>query len=137
MFVFLCRTQGPWVNPEADDVGVYLAGVYGGLIEEGHYAWYCMFYALQLGLLAGMLSVLAAFFSLYITNKVTVFALPVLIYQILLESSGSGKFTVYAFCAYNKYFARDWQCLLSLFLVSMGFVTILAWGIFKKLRTRM
>jgi hypothetical protein len=137
VFVFLCRTQGPWVNPEADDVGVYLAGVYGGLIEEGHYAWYCMFYALQLGLLAGMLSVLAAFFSLYITNKVTVFALPVLIYQILLESSGSGKFTVYAFCAYNKYFARDWQCLLSLFLVSMGFVTILAWGIFKKLRTRM
>lgn len=137
VFVFLCRTEGTWVGQELDDVEVLLAGVYGCLIEDGHYAWYCMFYALQLGLLAGIFSVLAAFFSLFITNKMTVFALPVLIYQILLESSGPGKFTVYAFCSYNKYFARDWQCLLSLFLASIGFVSILAWGIFRKLRTRM
>ncbi len=133
LFVLLCRIQGPWVGPDMGGIG----GTYEGLIESGHYIWYCAFYALQLGLLGGILSVLAALFSLYITNKGMVFVLPVLIYQILGEAAGSGKFSVYAFCAYNSLFDKDWQNLLCLVLVSAGFISVMACGIYRKLRTRM
>ena len=36
---------------------------------------------------------------MYITNKVMVFALPVLIYKILIDVSGTGKYTVFVFRA--------------------------------------
>ncbi len=133
LFVSLCRIQGPWTGPDMGGMG----GTYEGLIKSGHYIWYCVFYALQLGLLSGILSVLAALFSLYITNKGMVFVLPVLIYQILGEMAGPGKFTVYAFCAYNRLFDKDWQNLLFLILVSAGFISVMACGIYRKLRTRM
>ena len=136
LFVFLCRIQGPWVSEGLYDLGPSLAGVYAGLIKSGHYAWYCAFYALQLGLLAGILSVLSTLVSLYITNRVMVFALPVLAYQILLESAGPGMYSVFMFRAFNKPFREDWQCLLFLSAVSAGIVSALAWGIFRKLQAR-
>ncbi len=134
VFVSLCRFQGPWMGPA---IGGIEGTVYAGLIAKGHYMLYCMCYVLQLGFLAGILSVLSALFSLYITNKAMVFVLPVLIYQILGEAAGEGKFTVYAFCAYNRLFDRDWQNMLCLVLVSIGIVSFLGWGIYRKLRTRM
>ncbi|MCI9123071.1 MAG: hypothetical protein HFH35_03165 [Eubacterium sp.] len=133
IFVCLCKIQGPWTGPAMGGMG----GTYEGLIERGHYVWYCVFYTLQLGLLAGILSVLSALFSLYITNKAMVFVLPVLIYQILGEAADSGTFTVYAFYAYNRLFEKDWQNLLCLVFVSIGFVSVIACGIYRKLKTRM
>lgn len=135
LFVAYCRTQGPWVNEE--DIGPYVNGVYESLVESGHYGWYCAFYALQLGFLAAILSVLSAFFSLYITNKVTVFILPVVIYKVVLDKTGSGMYTVLVFRAYNKPFEEEWQCLLFVFAVSAVLVAALAWGIFRKLKARM
>lgn len=135
LFVAYCRTQGPWANGE--DLGPYVNGVYERLVESGHYGWYCAFYALQLGFLAGILSVLSALFSLYITNKVTVFALPVLIYKVVLDKTGSGMYTVLVFRAYNKPFEKEWQCLLFVFAISAAFVAAFAWGIYRKLKARM
>ena len=86
--------------------------------------------------LAGILSVLSTLVSLYITNRVMVFALPVLAYQILLESAGPGMYSVFMFRAFNKPFREDWQCLLFLSAVSAGIVSALAGGIFKKLQAR-
>lgn len=137
MFILVYRTQGPWVDLELNDMKIYMVGVYSGLLKEGHYILYCIFYALQLGFLAGILSVFAAFLSLYITNKMTVLVLPVLIYQILLECAGSGMFTVFIFRAYNKPLDQDWKCLLFVFMLSIVLVAVLTMGIYKKIKTRM
>lgn len=137
IFILLYRTQGPWMDLEIENIEQYTAGVYSGFVRDGHYVLYCIFFALQLGLLAGVLSVFAAFLSLYITNKVTVLVLPVLVYQILLECAGPGMFTVFIFRAYNKPFSQDWQCLLFVISLSIGLVAILTVGIYKKLKTRM
>lgn len=92
---------------------------------------------MQLGFLAAILSVLSAFFSLYITNKVTVFILPVVIYKVVLDKTDPGMYTVLVFRAYNKPFEEEWQCLLFVFAVSAVLVAALAWGIFRKLKARM
>ncbi len=135
LFVLLCRIQGPWEN-EFDN-GVF--GVYAQLAERGHYVWYCTFCALQLGLLASMLSVLSAFFSLFITNRVLVLILPVLIYEILEELSGTGfqYDTIRVFHSYYQPFDQPWQCLLLLFAISAGTAAVLAVGIYRKLSARM
>ncbi len=132
LFVCFCRARGPWVSEY--DIGVI--AMYKGLVEGGHYALYCACYALQLGLLAGLLSVLSAFLSLYFTNKVTVFALPVLLCELLEEVDFGMYNTVLLFRAYNKLFAKDWQCLLFLVTISVGVTAVLAVGIFRKLKTR-
>lgn len=137
LFLGIYKTQAPWVDWELGDLDVELTGAYAGLLRGGHYFLYCILYALQLGLLAGVLSVFAALLSLFITNRVTVLVLPVLVYQILLEYAGSGKFTVFLFRAYVKPFNQDWQCFLLVFMLSFILVVGFAGGIYKKLKTRL
>lgn len=137
LFLLLCRIQGPWADWQVNDYGVQLEGCYSGLIKSGHYMGYCILYSFQLGLLAAMLSVLAAFLSLFISNKVTVLIIPILIYQILLGVSGPKYFNVYIFRAYNKLFEQDWQCFLYSFFLSIIIAGGLSIGIYKKLTTRL
>ena len=135
LFVSLCYAMGPWEGPGSTQL--YESGAFHELAQRGHYMSYCGLYALQLGFLAGILSVMAAFFSMYITNKVMVFALPVLIYKILIDVSGTGKYTVFVFRAGNRVMPGDWQNLLCLFAVSAGAVCVIALGIYRKLKKRM
>jgi len=137
LFLAVYKTQGPWIDWESGSIQVTMAGAYSGLITGGHFFLYCVLYALQLGLLAGILSAFAAFLSLYITNKVTVLVLPVLVYQILLEYAGSGKFNIFIFRAYAKPFQQDWQCFLFVFMLSFIFVSGFTFGIYRKLKTKL
>lgn len=137
LFLLLCRTQGAWADWQINDYAIQLAGCYGRLVKGGHYMLYCILYSAQLGMLAGIFSVLAAFFSLFIPNKVTVLIIPIMVYQILLGVTGGKYLNVYMFRAYNKLFSHDWQCFLYIFLLSILLVTGIAVGIYKKLQVRL
>lgn len=140
LFLLLCRTQGPWVNSDSDSFkDAMMGGLFGGLIKTGHYALYCVCSALRLGLLAGVFSALAAFLSLFITNKVMVLVLPVLVYQVLLEntSENPGIFSISTFRGPYTPFEQDWQSLLFIFSLSLGLAALLGVGIYKKLKTRL
>ena len=89
------------------------------ITEKEHYFLYCVMYSLQLGLLSGLLSVLAGYFSLYIHNRVTVLALPIIIYQILIECSGNTIYTVFIFRAYNRPMNKDWESFSLILLISI------------------
>ncbi len=131
IFVLLCRTLGPWTLPDTASGGII---AFEGLIESGHYIWYCMLCSLQLGLLAGIFSVMSALFSLYITNKAMVFVLPVLIHQILGETRLHSA--VYLFYGYGQS-GNDWHNLLYMVFISAGSAAAMTFGIYRKVRTRM
>lgn len=137
LFVLMCSLKIPWATEDLFGLDIMILGAYGDLIRKGHFFTYCVCYALQLGLLAGMLSVLAAFISLFISNKVMVAAIPVCIYQLGFVGYRGKYFSVYVFQAYNKIFQYSWQCLLFAFAATMVFVIPITFGIIKKLKTRL
>lgn len=136
-FLCICRTKVPWVDWNITDLATLMAGSYKEMLSGGHYFLYCILFALQLGLFAGTLSVLSAFLSTYISNKVTVLVFPVLTFQILAECSRVGINYLYYFRAYNRISTSSWQNFIGIFLSSIVPVIFLTFGIYKKLKTRL
>lgn len=69
----------------ADELGLSLVMDSFGLLENGHYLIWFLLYAFQWGIWGGCLSVIAAFLSLHISNRLLVLAAPVLIDQTIRE----------------------------------------------------
>ena len=128
---------GDWVNESVGCMNVLLNGSYSILLKKEHYFLYCVMYSLQLGLLSGLLSVLAGYFSLYIHNRVTVLALPIIIYQILIECSGNTIYTVFIFRAYNRPMNKDWESFSLILLISIIPTILLGCLIYKKIQKRL
>lgn len=137
IFLLLIRTQVPWLNMLAGDPEFFMGGQYAFLIADKHYFAYCLFNAFQMGLLAGGLSVLAAFVSLFVSNKVTVLVVPLLSYQILTLSSGRGKINIASFQVHNKVFNSDIEYFLFVVFLSLVPVILLAIGSYKKIKNRL
>lgn len=134
LFVLIIRWKVPWVDMKTDSQGISLAGQYSCFMVQGNYFLYCVVYAAYLGMLAGTMSVLAAFVSMYISNKVTVLAVPLLAYQILLDYAGRSMFTVFSFRIYNKLFESDLEYFMFVTMLSMVPVILLTVGIYRKIK---
>lgn len=76
-------------------------------------------------------------FSLYIHNRVTVLALPIIIYQILIECSGNTIYTVFIFRAYNRPMNKDWESFSLILLISIIPTILLGCLIYKKIQKRL
>lgn len=137
LFALLCRTRLPWGPEDVTKISILLDGAYGRLIDERHFFAYCIMYALQLGLLGGAFSVISAFISMFLSNKVMVAALPICIYQIMAEFTRNRYFSLYPFHAYSRLFEADWQCFLYALAISVIPALFAAIGILKKLKMRL
>ena len=136
-FLCICRAKVPWVDLNIDNLSTLMAGNYKEMLSGGHYFLYCILFALQLGFFAGTLSVVSAFLSTYISNKVTVLVFPVLIFQILAECSRAGINYIYYFRAYNRISTSNCGNFIGIFLLSILPVIFLTFGMYKKLKTRL
>lgn len=107
MYVFYCETTSLTVlfNSDLDIISYVIFGI-------------------QYGLLAGILSLLSGYISLYITNKMLVLAIPALIYQTIREISSiknippllnpAGVFSPLAGISNNSIFNLLWAFLYAL-----------------------
>lgn len=136
IFLLLCRLKGPWADWNINAYEIQLAGSFGWMIERGYYFLYCVVSAIHLGVLAGTLSVVASFLSLYIANKMAVWLLPMLIYQMLISLANYTNITVFHFRIQNKIFEYDWQQLLLILAMSGIPVICSTIGICKKITYR-
>lgn len=129
-------------------------GLYGNLVEEGgfryflnneNYIIYFVLVALQLGLLAGILSVFASYISLYISNKLLVMSVPLIGYYLLFyyASALAGdmkwvKIKVVFDATYGiKVCENDLLAFLYAVFVTVLFGVILFWGIYRKIRRKL
>lgn len=136
LFLLLCHTKYPWVNFHIDDLEILRIGSYGELLEQGHYLIYGILYALHMGMLAGFLSLFAAFCSIYISNKAMVLVLPILLFQILAAYDFC-EYNIYIFFAYTRIYNENWKNFLFIFLLSMVPSILLTIGIYRGLKRRM
>lgn len=91
----------------------------------------CFLCALQMGMLAGTLSLAASFLSMFVSNKMLILITPILIQQILLEYRGKGWFSVMLIYPTLNRFSTDIQYFLTVFGCSLCFSALLTWGIYK------
>lgn len=137
LFLFLCRTQVPWMNLENSSIYDFvLNGCYGSVLEQGHMLWYCGLYALHMGLIAGALSSLAAVSSILLSNTVFVFVFPVLAYRVLCNVSIGGN-NINGLYAWNRLFPQDWMNLLFLVFLTASVAVLSGAGCWLGLRRRL
>lgn len=136
LFLILCRTQVPWTDWNADSYAAAVSGCHGAWLKNGRPVAYCMLYALHMGLLAGLLSLLSAFCSVFITNRTMVLILPTFLLIVLVFLS-FGNYNVFIFYAISKFFPEDWQNLLFVFLLSSVPSALLGVGIFHGLKKKL
>lgn len=135
LFLFLCRMRVPWTDWNIDQYGVELAGCYGSVLEQGHVILYCGLYALNMGLVAGALSNMAALCSVFISNTVLVLIFPVLAFRVLV-SVNIGGYNIYAFYAYVKIFTNDGINLLFLTAISVLVSALSSVGCYLRLKRK-
>ena len=135
LFVASIRLKIPWTSEGLQDI--FMEGMYGSLIAGEHYWSYVFLCALQMGMLAGTLSLAASFLSMFVSNKMLILITPILIQQILLEYRGKGWFSVMLIYPTLNRFSTDIQYFLTVFGCSLCFSALLTWGIYKKIKSRL
>lgn len=136
LFVLYIRSQLDWMLYE-ENLGFYMAGMYRSLLAGEHYGAYVFMLSLQLGMLAGALSLCAAFLSLFISNRMFVLITPVLVHQILTEYRGNGWMNIMIFIPYFHEFQSDLQYFLVVCAFSLIPSALFTWGIYRKIKSRL
>lgn len=83
-FALCCSLGLPWADEGVLEYIVPFGG-YRFFLANGRYPIWFLLYGIQWGILAGILSMAAAFCSLFLSNRLLVYSVPVLLYQILIE----------------------------------------------------
>lgn len=135
VFILTIRLRVPWVvDASAED---FMTGMYYTLIAKGHYWAYSLLGAVQMGMLAAVLSLAAAWVSTRISNKMLILVTPILLQQVLAQYRGSGLSSVLIIRPDLQQFSSDIQYFLIVFGYSVFFSGVLTWGIYKQLKRRL
>ncbi|OYP55487.1 hypothetical protein CG709_01450, partial [Lachnotalea glycerini] len=88
IFVLLLKFFIPWTELNNS---VYLAAIRSGsfhsIILTGHYFIYSLLFAFQFGLLTAILALLSACVSLFLSNKLLVWSIPIIAYYLISQYS--------------------------------------------------
>lgn len=142
LFALLCASRLPWIDSQTYESIKNSAG-YLTLISQKLYILWFGVYGIQWGIFAGCLSLAAEFFSLYISNKLLVLAMPIFLYQIVIEL-GTGTFRKYGkfdpliiFDARYNLFENDLKMILWALVVGVTFAIIVGVASYFKIKKRM
>lgn len=83
-FSVLCSVNLPWADEGILEYILEFGSYSFCLVHENYLLWF-LFYGTQWGIFAGILSMAAAFCSLFLSNKLLIYSVPVLLYQMLIE----------------------------------------------------
>lgn len=142
LFGFLCRIWLPWQDSDTKEVLMTSGGLRCFLKGNTEYLW-LLFYGVQQGMLAGVLALLSSLLSLFVTNKMLVFASPVFFYQMIDELGYGffgdlGKLRMSSiFDASYSLFDSDLISFLWAALYSLTLAVLLSFIIYKKVRKRL
>ncbi len=142
LFALACSLKLPWLE-EQTIRNVLFGGSYVGLLENGNYIGWAGLYGMQWGLFGGCLSLMSSYLSLFLSNKLFVLAMPVLLYQIIVEV-GTNTFRKYSmldplliFDGRYKLFSSDGAVLLWACAVGLCCYVIFCIAVYRKLKKRM
>lgn len=146
IYVLILHVRFPW-NDRNGSIYMTLAdsGGFRYFLSNGHYMIYFVLVALQLGLLAGMLSVFASYISLYISNKLLVMSVPLigyyLFYYYVSALAGDAKWLkikiVFDATYGIKVCDNDLLAFLYAVFIALVVVGVLTLAIYRKIRRKL
>lgn len=142
LFAWICALKLPWIDEQTFQI-LMSSGSHTTLLKRGSYIAWIGLYGMQWGLFGGCLALISSYLSLYIRNKLLVLAMPILLYQIIIEI-GTTTFRknsmldpLVIFDARYNLFSNDagtflWACTIG--IICFAAVNI---GIYKKIQKGM
>lgn len=142
VFPLICLLFGlPW--SDVDTLQQYAVVSYRGLLENGHYLLWFLLYGGQWGIFVGCMSVAAAFFSLYVSNRLLVLAVPILLSQVMTDLGEGIRVRLpyldpsLIFSARYRMLPEDWLVMGWALLVAAVFCSVIGVGCVRKIRKRL
>lgn len=145
IYVLVLHIWLPWNEREG---GIYTSLMESGgfrfFLEQECYFSYFLLVGVQMGLLAAVLSLFAAYISLYISNKLLVMSVPLIGYYLLyyyvsafVEDIPALRVKMIFDATYWNIWENDWLSFLYAVLVSVILGGILSIGIYRKIRRKL
>ncbi|WP_142413834.1 hypothetical protein [Hathewaya massiliensis] len=136
------RCNLPWIDPNGFYKNEIIYGGLKGILKNGNYLLYFTLASMQFGIIAGVFSVFSSYISLYISNKLLLFSVPIMTYYFIDYFIGA----IFGENAYNLHVIFGVNTpicksdLLS-FLLPVGIgalcIFILYWAMYIKIKRRM
>lgn len=147
LYVVLLHIRLPWGMDNFDEGVLSTLIEFGGFryfLRNGNHMIYFILTGLQLGLLAGILSMFASYISLYISNKLLVMSVPLIGYYLLyiyvpVIVGTEPMFDVKTIfdATYGKVCESDLLAFLYAVLVAVIASGVLTLGIYRKIRRKL
>lgn len=106
IFAIILRSFTPWFTNNGIDGGIAKMSAIGKYIVSGNYLTFIFLYSLQLSIYLAVLSLIASFISLFISNRLLVLSTPIVASRILSYYSGiifgKNAFTIGQLCNAEK-----------------------------------
>lgn len=141
LFVNILHLRLPWTDALSQQYDHLLRS--GGLklfLRSRRFELYFLCYAVQYGLLTGILSLWASYLSMYISNQMLVLATPMVLYYVvdyLLNGLFHGMVNLgLIFSASNNLFSQDYFAVLFAAALGIGNVVLLGLLMARKLRRK-
>lgn len=142
LFGMVGSFRWPWIDNEIYNELVANSG-YVWMAAEKRYILWLLSYGFQWGLLAGGLSQIAAFASLFITNRLLVLSVPLFAYQIITELSAklAEKNSMWSiqsvFDARYQMFGNDGKMFLWALVLGLGTAVLFGLASYFGIKKRM
>lgn len=142
LFAVCCSVRLPWIDADTLEQ-VLNTGGYSGILKNNMYILWFVLYGIQWGVYAGCLSLISAYVSLYMSNKLLVLAVPAFTHQLIIELV-TNRFSeiemfnpLIVFDARYNIFGSDVYMILWFFLIGGCYIILAGYASYKKMKKRM
>lgn len=144
LFVSILRLRLRWVDI-SDSVyqSAIRSGSFRELIKNNHFYVYVFLFSIQLGMLIGILALVSVYISLFISNKLLVFSIPVMAYYFIVQYTAeifpNNKLLNINLVYGGTFNLFDNDILSFMYAIFLTIITgvILTWLIYSKLKGRL
>lgn len=138
LFVVVMRFFLPWIGTSDSMYEVFSeTGCFCDLLKKGNYVLYFLLCGVKYGLLSGVLSVFAAYISLFVSNRMIVIIFPFIGRYLLdgISMSVTSEYTVSSFFwSANKLFESEAVSLLTAMILVLVLLSFLGFLMTKKIK---
>lgn len=143
LFVGVLRCFLPWISEGSSQYeSLVAAGGLRSFLSKGDFIVYYMLAGVQFGMLSGLLSLVAAYFSLFIPNKLLTLSIPVMLFYFIdyISAFVAGRNSIslhMIFSASNNLFGNETLAFLIPAGLAIGGMLVFYVLIYLKLRRKM
>lgn len=138
LYVLFMRCSTPWVHIDSSDYNSIISESAGQLVEQGHYILYFVLCSAHFSVIAALLSLLAAYISLFIPNKLLLLSVPLVSFYfvdyLIQALFGPNSYRLHSFFVipYNPFDKMAFFYVFIIFIIGVILLYTLIYYRFKR-----